>query len=184
MGTGILVYCESDNGQPRKTALELLSKATSLGLGPVSAVAFGEIDSAKLAAHGASKVYVVKGGALARYSTTGACKALALAVEAAQPAYLLGSANPNTRDCFPRLAARLRAGLVVECTELRNDGGALVGRRPVYAGKALVDARARGALGIFSARPNSFPVGAPGGGTAEVVSLDLALGEGDLDTRC
>jgi electron transfer flavoprotein alpha subunit len=173
MGTGILVYCESDAGQPRKTALELLSKAASLGLGPVSAVALGEIDPSKLGAHGASKVYVVKGAALGSYSTSAATHALALAVAAAQPAYLLGSANPNTRDCFPRLAARLRAGLVVECTDLRNDAGALVGRRPVYAGKALVDARTRGALGIFSARPNSFPAGAAGGGTAEVVHVDL-----------
>jgi electron transfer flavoprotein alpha subunit len=170
MGTGILVLCETDAGKPRKTAFELLGKAASLGLGPVSAVVVGDADVAGLPA---AKVYKVasSGG----YNTGAFVSALQSAIQAANPAVLLAAASQVTRDAFPRLAARLGAGLAVECTDLRADGGQVVGRRPVYAGKALVDVRVKSPLAIFTTRPNSFPVTATGG-SPEVVALGDAGG--------
>ena len=41
MGNGILVLIEHQDGRPRKTALELLSKAVALNIGPVSAAVLG-----------------------------------------------------------------------------------------------------------------------------------------------
>ncbi|MFZ5482063.1 MAG: electron transfer flavoprotein subunit alpha/FixB family protein [Myxococcota bacterium] len=174
MGTGILVLCETDAGKPRKTAFELLGKASQLGLGPVSAVVVGDADAASLGQYGASKVYKV--AASGGYNTGACVSALQAAIQAANPAVLLAAASQLTRDAFPRLAARLGAGLAVECTDLRAEGGQLVGRRPVYAGKALVDVRVKSPLAIFTTRPNSFPLGAPAGGTAEVVALGDAGG--------
>jgi len=180
MGNGILVFCETDGGKPRKSAIELLSKATTLGLGPVSAVVVGDADAASLGAWGASTVYQVSGGAFATYSTGAWTKALAAAITSANPAYVLASASTSARDVFPRLAARLGVGLAVECTDLKNDGGTLVGRRPVYAGKALTEVKVKGALGLFTVRPNSFPVGAAPGGSASVVAVDAGVTDADL----
>jgi electron transfer flavoprotein alpha subunit len=183
MGTGILVLCETDAGKPRKTAYELLSKASSLGLGPVSAVVIGEADAASLGQHGAKTVYRVSGPAFGSYSTGAWVKALAAVVQKAQPAVVLAAASSATRDAFPRLAARLGAGLAVECTDLRAEGGQLVGRRPVYAGKALADVRVSSPVALFTTRPNSFPVGAPAGGTAEVVDVDAGVTDADVDVK-
>lgn len=183
MGNGILVFCETDGGKPRKTAYELLGKAAALGVGPVSAVVLGDADVSTLGGYGATTVYVVASAHLADYSTSAATKALAAAISAANPAVLLGSAGPAVRDCFPRLAARLGAGLGVECTDLRSEGGAVVGRRPVYAGKASVDARISSALAIFSVRPNSFPLTTPTGNTAATVAVDAGITEADVTTR-
>jgi electron transfer flavoprotein alpha subunit len=181
MGNGILVFCETDGGAPRKTAFELLSKAASLGMGPVSAVVIGDADTSSLGGYGASTVYHVPGAAFGSYVTGAWVKALAAVVAKADPAVVLGSVSAATRDAFPRLAARLGAGLAVEVTGLRADGGTLVGRRPVYAGKALVDVRVSSPLAFFTVRPNSFPVGAPAGGSASVVTVDAGVTDADMD---
>jgi electron transfer flavoprotein alpha subunit len=180
MGNGILVFCETEGGKPHKSAFELLSKAAALGAGPVSAVVIGDADAASLGAWGATTVYHATGSAFGSYGTGAWTKALAAAIAAANPAVVLASASQIARDAFPRLAARLGAGLAVECTDLTNAGGTVVGRRPVYAGKALVDVRVKGSLGLFTVRPNSFAVGAAPGGSATVVALDAGVTDADL----
>lgn len=183
MSTNILVLCELENGSPRKTAFELLSKAVALGLGSVGALVIGEGDVSSLGQWGAGTVFQVKGGGLGSYSTGAYSKAISAGITASGATIVLASASSVARDALPRVAARLGAGLAVECTDLRNDGGKLVGRRPVYAGKALVDARVNSAVGIFTVRPNSFPLGSPAGGSAAVVAVDSGTSEADIDVK-
>lgn len=183
MSNEILVFCEFEGGAPRKTALELLQRAVALGAGPVSALVIGNGDSSALGANGAHKVYQISAPALASYSTGAYTKAFAAALAASGAGTLLASASSVARDALPRLAARLNAGLGVECTELRNVGGRIVGRRPVYAGKALVDVNIQSAVGIFTLRPNSYPVGPAPGGTASVVLVDAGISEADVDVK-
>lgn len=183
MSNEILVFCEFEGGAPRKTALELLQRAVALGAGPVSALVIGNGDSSALGANGAHKVYQISAPALASYSTGAYTKAFAAALAASGAGTLLASASSVARDALPRLAARLNAGLGVECTELRNVGGRIVGRRPVYAGKALVDVNIQSAVGIFTLRPNSYPVGPAPGGTASVVLVDAGISDADVDVK-
>ncbi|HNC97302.1 MAG TPA: electron transfer flavoprotein subunit alpha/FixB family protein [Myxococcota bacterium] len=179
MGTGILVIVETDGGVPRKTATELIAKATALGLGPVSAAVIGPVNAGSL---GGVKVYQAQSPLLANYSTGATVKALQALVAAANPAAVLAPASLNSKDALPRLAVRLGAGLAAEVTDLRVEGGQLVGKRPIYAGKALVDVRVSG-LGIFTVRPNSFPGGVAPAGSAEIVAVDAGITAADVDTE-
>lgn len=183
MSNEILVFCEFEGGAPRKTALELLQRAVALGAGPVSALVIGNADTSALGANGAHKVYQVSAPALAAYSTGAYTKAFAAALAASGAGTLIASASSIARDALPRLAARLGAGLGVECTELRNAGGRIVGRRPVYAGKALVDVNIQSPVAIFTIRPNSYPVGPAPGGSASVVLVDAGITEADVDVK-
>lgn len=183
MGNGILVYCEFEQGSPRKTAYELLQKAVALNAGPVSALVLGGGDTSTLGVHGATAVYQVNSPVLGTYSTGAFVKALAAGIAASGASSVLASASSPARDAFPRLAARLGAGLAVEVSDLRNEGGKIVGRRPVYAGKALVDVHIRSDLGLFTVRPNSFAVHASSGAAAPVVAVDASLTEADVDVR-
>lgn len=180
MGSGILVIVETDGGVPRKTAYELLAKAAALNLGPVSAGVVGSVDASSL---GGVTVYQVQSPHLSHYSTGAYTKSLAALVKAANPAVVLAPASSNTKDSFPRLSVRLNAGLAVECTDLTVNGGNLVGRRPIYGGKALVDVAVGGSVALFTIRPNSFPGGKAPAGSPSVVAVDAGLTGADVDTQ-
>jgi electron transfer flavoprotein alpha subunit len=175
--SGILVIAEHDGGSFKKTAAELLGKAAELAkaLGtPVSAAVMGEAPAAELGAYGASKVYQVAGD-FSDYDTDRVTAAIAAAVAASGADTVLCAASFVGKDALPRVVARLNGGQGSECTGLRVEGGAIVGRRPMYAGKAFVDVRVTRAPAVFTVRPNSFGQPDAGGGSAEVVSVDAAL---------
>ena len=186
MGNGILVVCEQENGVPKKTAYELLSKARELLAqtgGELSAVVIGSADAADLGAYGATTVYTVDGAEFASGTTGAWVRALETAVSHAAPAVVLGAASGRTRESFPRLAARLGAGMASECTDLRVEDGNVVARRPMYAGKAFADVRISSDVALYTVRPNSFPGAAPSGGSAAATPLSVALQDGDLAAR-
>lgn len=171
--SGILVFAESEAGAFKKATFELLGKAVELGsaLGmPVMAAVLGDAPAASLGGYGATKVYQV-GGDYKMYSTLATTAGLAAAFKASGATVLLAPASYAGKDALPRLAARLNAGHAPDITDLRVEGGALVGRRPVYSGKAFVDVRVSGAPAIYTVRPNSFPAAASTGGSAEVIAV-------------
>jgi len=177
--SGILVLCEHSGGSIKKTAFELLGKAGELG-DPVSAVVIGDADTSSLGAYGAATVYHAPGDVFGNYSTGAYAKALAAAIDASGASVVLGAASAIGKDLFPRVAARIGAGLVSEVTELDNNGGTITGRRPVYAGKAFVSATVKSAVALFTVRPNSFPAPTAGGGSASVVTLDTGVSAADV----
>jgi electron transfer flavoprotein alpha subunit len=179
MANGILVFCETEGGAVKKTAFELLGKAAQLG-GPVSAVVIGDGDPSVLGAYGAGTVYTVSAGA---YDSASWAGALAGVIEQSDAAVVLGAASAIGKDLFPRVGARLSAGVVSEVTELSNEGGSVVARRPVFAGKALVTARVKSARALYTVRPNSFGgAGAADGGSANVVDAGAVDASASLTT--
>lgn len=180
MASGILVVVEHDSGTPKKTAYELLSKASSLTGelgGKVSAVVIGSSDAVDLGEYGASTVYSVDGEAFKEYSTEGWTAALSAVIDQADPAIVLAPASPACKDSFPRLAARKGLGMASEVTDLSVVDGSLLGHRPVYAGKAIVTVRINSSTALYTVRPNSFGSGEPVGGSSTVVPVSVNSGE-------
>jgi electron transfer flavoprotein alpha subunit len=174
---GILVIAEHDSGTFKKTAFELLGKATELAAGiggEVSAAVLGDAASASLGNYGAAKVYQAAGD-FSQYDTNATVDALATIISQAQPQVVLGAASYLGKDAVPRLVARLGTGQGSECTELRVDGGQVIGRRPQYAGKAFTDVSIHNAPGFFTVRPNSFPQPETSANDAEVISVAVTL---------
>src|SRR5690606_30688245 len=114
----------------KKTASELLGKATELAgqLGTtVTALVLGDAPAASLGAFGATKVFQVAGD-FSSYDTDVVVAAVRAGVDAAAPSALLASASFLAKDALPRVVAQLGSGQGTECTDLRVDGGAIVGR--------------------------------------------------------
>src|SRR4051812_4956132 len=102
---GILVLAEHDGGKFKKTASELLGKASQLAaqLGTtVSAAVLGDAPAAGLAALGASKVYQAKGD-FSSYNPLRVVRALQAIVAAADPDVVLTAASYLGKDAVPRL---------------------------------------------------------------------------------
>jgi electron transfer flavoprotein alpha subunit len=163
---GILTFAEHRDGKVRRASLESVSEAKRLAAtlgGPVTAVLVGsgvEGLAAELGAYGADVVHVFDQPELANYATEPFARALAQAAQESQAAAVLVPFTAMGKDLAPRVAARLKAGLVSDCVALTAKGGSLEARRPVYAGKAFATVAWKGGLPMASLRPNVFALGA------------------------
>jgi electron transfer flavoprotein alpha subunit len=184
MGNEILVICEAHESTLKKYSVELAAKAVALAAeigGTVQAVVIGTGAAAALAelgAFGIAKGCVLDQSDLAAtFNSDGWTTVLADLITEMQPAMVLGSASPRSRDCLPRVAARLKTGLVSDAVDLRIEEGKLIARHPIYAGKALVDCVVSGTPQMALARPNAFGTPEPSGSTqAEVVTKSVDAG--------
>lgn len=182
MGNDILVVAEHEQGTFKGYSCELAAKAAELAKGAggrVIAVAVGAAcatTAQTLGQWGVQRVIVVDAPELTtHYNSDGFTAALCEVIATVQPGVILGSATPLGRDCLPRVAMRLRTGLVPDCTALSWRDGRLVARHPIYAGKALIDVTIRGTPQMAVARPNAFGQPTPGSGLAEVVLQKVTL---------
>lgn len=178
----ILVFAESQGSKIKKTAFEALSKAKELASqtsGQVLCAVIGngvEGTANELASYGAQKVFVVEKPELDKYNTIDFVGALEKIANEAKPQIILAASSPLGKDLFPRLAARLEAGIATESTDLRIDGGKLIARHPVYSGKAFVDVEFTTDVQIATIRPNSFPTNEPeAGASAQTQAVDVEL---------
>lgn len=157
----ILVVGEHVEGKLKKVTFELVTKAAGLaaslgGEVDVVLVGHGIQNPGEVGTYGAKKVWVIDTPKLASYNTEGFTKVLGDLIPKVKPSIILGTASPLGKDLFPRLAARLGAGLAADCTDLKLENGKLLATRPIYAGKAFVDVRFESEIQMATARPNSF----------------------------
>ncbi len=147
MSNGVWIIAEQREGKLKKVSFELLSigreLASKIGQ-PLAAILLGyEVEklAQELDGFGAQKIFVCDDEVLKNYSNEGYTKAIADLAKAHQPSVLLGGATAQGKDLLPRVAARLGTGLASDCVGLdTNQDGHLVAKRPIYAGKVLVDA--------------------------------------------
>lgn len=181
----VLILAEHQEGNVKKTAFELATKAQELAGqigGQAEAVLIGTGDEGlakQLAAYGVKKVYLLECPALEKYNAEGYTKVLADLAQEIKPDIFLAAATPLGKSCIPRLSGRLNTGLVSDTVDLKIDGGKLVATHPIYSGKALVDIKIPNSSPQMALiRPNSFGAGNPQeGATAEVEKKSADAGE-------
>jgi electron transfer flavoprotein alpha subunit len=136
-----------------------------------------------LGGYGAQKVLVAEDPRLEFYSPTAYARIVAEVVRSQQATLVVIPATAMGKDLAPRVAVKLDAGLAVDCTAVRIEGGTLIATRPVYAGKALIDVKMNSEVKVLSLRPNVFSSGASDGTAAPTEKVVLALEEGDFASR-
>jgi len=185
MAQGFLVYIESRNGKIRKSSLETLTTARHLAekLGTtVDAVVFGAVDSLEqLKAYGPGRIFHVSfdEDVMSRELWIGTLEGL---VRREEVAYVLAAATATGKDLLPGVAARFRRSVVQDVTAITVDGGDMLIKRPIYAGKAFQTVKLAGRPGFVSLRPNVFPA-ETGGGAAEVVPVQETVDPGAVRAR-
>ena len=174
-----LVYVEDHDGEPLPSALGVLSKAAELG-GDVAAVLCGSGVRAAaegLSAYGAARVYVADDEALASPLPQPRVDVLARLVEEKGFDTILFGQTVLTADVAAGLAARLRAGLNWDLTDVEEREGRLVGKRPALQDSVLVDVGWKGEPRIALFRTGAFEAATRNGGTAEVEETPVDIQE-------
>ncbi len=158
----ILVFAEQRNGELRRPALECVSEARRIAdkLGSkVCAVVIGHNvnNREKLAEHGADDIVSVNSPIFARYSD-GYAKAFFEVAQKRKPAAIILPASSMGRDIAPRIAALLDVPVASDCIDVHVDGGKIIVKRPIFAGKALLTVSFLEVPAIITLKPNVFSV--------------------------
>jgi len=177
-----LVFLESHDGELTKGALGVLGKAVSLGGDVAGAVVGSGVRDAAASAgsFGAATVYVVDDEALAAPLPQPHVDALAAVVQESGADTVLFAASVLAADVAAGLAARLEAGLNWDLTDLRLEGGELVGVRPALGDTVLVEVGWTSTPRIALIRSGTFDA-VESGGTAEVKEVSASFE--DFSTR-
>lgn len=181
---GVLVFADASGGKPTEDTYGVLAAARELAaaLGEPLLSALIGAETTPAAEHlkrATERVYVAQGAAYRCYTSESFAAAAAAIVDAARPSVVLFTHTLQTREWVPRLAARLKVGLVSDCTGLRLAGRTLVATKPVYGGSAIATYAVHGAPAMATVRASAFqlvPLAECGG---EVVCVSVPT----LETR-
>jgi electron transfer flavoprotein alpha subunit len=172
----IWVYAEIGPEGPAASALELLTKARSLG-DTVEAVALGPGATAAapaLGEHGAATVYVNDDPVFAECVAQPATHVLAELTDAYAPDMILFSTSHEARDVAGRLQARLGSTLMGNASDVTSVDRAVT---QIFGDAQVVEIALEGpAPALVLVRPKSFAA-EPSGGTAEIVTVDVDVPE-------
>ncbi len=183
----ILAFVESRDNKIKNSGFETASTALKvagdLGIEAEVLLIGSNVSTVagELGAYGVKKVLVVEDPKLEKYSTTAYSKILAEAAKQRNADIIVLSATSMGKDMSPVVSAKLEAGLVSDCIEIKTDDGNIIATRPVYAGKAYIDVKVSSPIKIFTLRPNVFKSVKVDGVTADVEKLNIPLI--DLDFR-
>ena len=125
MSKGIFVVMEQRYGKVQNVGLELVGEATRLKedlKDDVVAVLLGhniEGEVEKIFHYGADKVILVDNPMLENFATEPYTKAITEVIKAFDPEIMLFGASSIGRDVAPRVASRVKTGLVADTTGLR-----------------------------------------------------------------
>lgn len=187
MASNILCFIEQRNGKIHPASYQLLAIATELARstgGQAEAVVVGRGVATladTIASYGAKKVYAVDDAELTHYRAAAYATAVCSVIDAAQPKTVLVPTTFMGRDLASRVAARKRAGLAIDCTSARMEGGELIITKTMYAGKfsatfKLTDSR----LQVVTIRTNAYAALPPQAGASAVVQqVPYSLGAAD-----
>ena len=180
--SGILTYALHYEGAFNKNSLGAVSEGAKLAKeigGEAAAVVVGGDDltdelCASLGNYGATKVYRVKGP-----EGLGApvVDAMAKIIGDDGYSYALFGGGLLGFEIGAGLTARLDAGVTMEVTAVKAQGGKLVAERPILQDSAIVDVDYVGEPGIIIGRLNAFDVVESGGGAAQVVDVEVSFEE-------
>lgn len=179
----VLFIAEVEAGKLKGYSKELACKAVELASaagGEAHGIVIGKNVAAaaeELGQFGVAKVTAVEGEALAEFTGEVYAQALLEALPSLKPQVILASASGSGKDILPRVAFKLKAGLATDCTDLKIENGKLKARRPIFAGKALVDVTFTSDIQMASARPNSFMLKTPDASKkAQVNKMEAKVG--------
>ena len=155
----------------QKLAASLGVKAEAVLLGSGIGLAAADVAKLDLAA-----VHVADHDALRVYTPGSYIGALAPAIQAAAPAFVVFPHTYQTVDYMPRLAETIGAGLLPEVTAFQSADGGLVWSRPVMGGKLQSKVRVKGeGTVLVSVQSGAFQVDGATRGETGIKPLDVDL---------
>ena len=176
----VLIFVDhTDEGHIKKASHEAISYGAKIAeqTGDVAeAVVLGKVneDLAALGKHGAKKVYHVKNDNLNSFDSQVQAKVLAEVAQQTGAKVIVFSNNSSGKALAPRVAVRLKAGLIAGATSLPDTSNGFSVRKNVFSGKAFANVTSNTDIKVISLNVNAFTI-TEGDGTTEVVDFNTTV---------
>jgi electron transfer flavoprotein alpha subunit len=176
----VLIFVDhTDEGHIKKASHEAISYGAKIAeqIGDTAeAVVLGKVneDLAALGNHGAKKVHHVQSDHLNAFDSQVQAKVVGQVAEQTGAKIIVFSNNSSGKALAPRVAVRLKAGLVAGATALPDTSNGFVVRKNVFSGKAFASVSVNTNIKVITLNVNAFNI-TQGEGKAEVVSFDATV---------
>jgi electron transfer flavoprotein alpha subunit len=175
----VLIFIDQTEGHIKKSSFEVLTYGAKLAeqLGTTAeGLLLGTVndDLAALGKYGIKKVHQLNNETLNHVDAQVFAKLIAEAVTSMGADTVVFSHNQTGKAVAPRVAARLKAGIVAGASALPDTSNGFVVRKTVFSGKAFANVRIDSPVKVISLNPNSYHITA-GEGSAELVQLNMAV---------
>ena len=156
MSKKVLVFGEVRDGELRNVSYEAIAAAKQVADGgEVVGLVLGESVqnlASNLIYYGADRVITVEDSQLKSYTPDAYSQAVMQVIDAEQPdGFILGHTALG-KDLSPRIAAKLKSGLISDVVRIEEDGFI----RPIYSGKAFEKLVVNEGLILATIRPNNI----------------------------
>lgn len=184
----VLIFADQAQGKIKKAAFEAVhygaKVAQQLGVS-ATAIVLGEADNAELAAlgnYGVTKVLQVADARLNQVEGTVFTKVIVAAAEQEDAKVIIFPFNFDGRAIAPRVAARLKAGLVAGAISYPDTSNGFVVKKSVFSGKAFANVNISSDKKVIAVMPNTF---APEktDAAATVTAFSPAINEADFKVK-
>ena len=174
----VLIFIDHSEGQVKKSSLEVLSYGAKVAeqLGTTAeGILLGTMggDLSSLGKYGVTKIHQAAQDGLNHLDAQLYARIIADAVSSTGATVVVFPNNFSGKAIAPRVAARLKAGLVAGAVALPDISAGFVVRKNVFSGKAFAHVSINSAVKVISLNPNSYAV-KEGSGSAEIVPLSVA----------
>jgi electron transfer flavoprotein alpha subunit len=175
----VLIFIEHTEGLVKKASLEAITYgsqlAQQLGVNAEGLVlGTPKEDLPALGTYGLSRIYQVQNDILHQFDSQVYAKVISSLAGEIGATVVIFSNNPAGKSLAPRVAVRLKAGLVSGSTALPDTANGFTVRKNVFSGKAFANVNVLSAIKVITLNVNSFTVKEVGG-TAEIVQKDIAV---------
>ena len=171
----VLIFIDHSEGQIKKASLEALSYGAALAaqLGTTAeGILLGTVstDLATLGKYGIKKVHQAADKTLDALDAQVYAKIIADAATQSGATVLVFSNNFNGKAVAPRVAVRLKAGLVTGAVALPDTSNGFVVKKNVFSGKAFAHIGLTSPVKVIALNPNSYAI-KEGEGASEVAAI-------------
>ena len=159
----VFVWIETFAGRAVSSSWEALGAAKIIAEAKatdITALVFGENAKAIASAagqYGAARAIVCDDDALRDYRLESYAALLSELVATRRPSAVFAVASNRGRELLASAAADTGSGLIADVIDLRLEDGQIIGLRPAYAGKVLMEMTANTATTFVTVRGRAFP---------------------------
>ncbi|MBE9602525.1 electron transfer flavoprotein subunit alpha/FixB family protein [Pedobacter sp. MC2016-24] len=161
----VLVYVEQVDGKFKKSVFEAVSYAKAIAdkqNSNLTAISIGNVDEQslkELGQYGASKVLNVANEQLKNFVNQAYAAVIAAAAEKESADVIVLSNSFSGKGLAPRIAVKLKAGLVDGAVEMPQlEGGKFLVKKTAFSGKAFAITELTSAIKVIALNPNAFGV--------------------------